>query len=89
MLVICSNSFIHTVNRFDNGANIIPYDSCSSTLDPDASSATALNYQTNYCPTKTYRLTIGDPVDGATIQYTTGSKYTRFYAVEYKVTTSK
>lgn len=89
MLFICSNLFIHTVNRFDNGANIIAYDSCSSTLVPAASSTTALNYQTNYCPTKTYKLTIGDPVDGATIQYTTGSKHTRFYALEYKVTTSK
>ncbi|XP_076092484.1 uncharacterized protein LOC143063919 isoform X2 [Mytilus galloprovincialis] len=77
-----------SIGWFDNGANIIAYDSCSSTLVPAASSTTALNYQTNYCPTKTYKLTIGDPVDRATIQYTTGSKLTRFYALEYKVTTN-
>jgi hypothetical protein len=36
-----------------------------------------------------FKMSMSDPVAGATVKWTSGTKYTRFYGLQYKTVTSK
>ena len=72
--------------RYDGGANIIGYDACDSSTNTSTSVHT--NYQPNYCPTKTYKISTGSPIDGDIVDWTADPISDRVYAIEFSTTTS-
>ena len=75
--------------RYDGGANIIAYDNCSSTYN--ASTPDHRDLRPNYCPTKSYKRTLGkEPKDKDVMNWANSERFIdRVYIMQYTTEESK